>query len=165
MQLKAWAECAVNGFFPFPANGAWDKEFARVFSKDLRATFNATTHSYDTWLSLYQTFNHSLVVFTPFNHGFTSVVAIPDSANPKGGFVSMNGWEGGYHSLAKKDLWYSDTAFAVIEVDAQGKRKIVEFREATNMPSGGGVLPPGTDWACVLPNTGPGGNGSVKMAV
>lgn len=139
----------VPGFFPYPENGPWDNVFAQTFSPNLIATFNNTHHyNYHGWLEVYRTFNATLgLSFDPFRHGFTSIVAVPNANGDKGGTVFMAGWEGGLHRLLKRELWFSDAAFAVVNDVGGGKRRIVEFRESSNMPSTV-RMPRENEWEC-----------------
>ncbi|KAF2734322.1 hypothetical protein EJ04DRAFT_437232, partial [Polyplosphaeria fusca] len=148
IQLSSWMECQVNGFFPYPANGAWDKAFADTFSPDLKATFNDTHYSYDGWLALYHNFNVTLgqSFGDSFKHGVTNALAVPDPSGGRGGFVYLIGWEGGFHTLLKRDLYFTDAAFAVVR-EYQGKRKVVEFRESSNIPNTS-PMPPPNEWTC-----------------
>ncbi|KAF2800398.1 hypothetical protein K505DRAFT_228858 [Melanomma pulvis-pyrius CBS 109.77] len=147
IQLSSWMECQVNGFFPYPANGAWDKVFATTFSPDLKATFNDTHYNYDGWLQLYRNVNVTLGKnFAPFKHGFINTLAIPNANGDKGGTVYMIGWEGGTHALLKRDLYFTDALFAVVK-DVGGKRKVVEFRESSNIPNTA-PMPEPNEWTC-----------------
>ncbi|ORY19158.1 hypothetical protein BCR34DRAFT_595601 [Clohesyomyces aquaticus] len=148
IQLSSWIECQINGFFPYPENGAWDTVFASAFSKDLKATFNDTQYGYDGWLQLYKSFNVTLGrSFSKFQHGFTSSLAVPNSSGDKGGMVYVIGWEGG-RTVLGKDVWFSDAAFAVVK-DVGGARKVVEFRESSNIPNSA-PLPPENPWTCAF---------------
>jgi hypothetical protein len=125
----------------------WEGGHARSFSKDLRFTFNDTHYDFDGSLRLYKTFNASLEkAFAPFNHGFINTLGIPNSNGDKGGFVYMIGWAGGYQKFAKQDVYYTNAAFAVVK-EEEGQRKIVEFRESSNIPNHGAV-PKETEWDC-----------------
>ncbi|KAF2702806.1 hypothetical protein K504DRAFT_463989 [Pleomassaria siparia CBS 279.74] len=149
IQLSSWMECQVNGFFPYPANGAWDKAFASTFSPDVRATFN-NSHQYDYggWLELYHSVNVTLgKSFAPFKHGFISTLAIPNENGDKGGTVYMIGWEGGTHALLKRDLYFTDALFAVVKDIGSGERRVVEFRESSNIPNTA-PMPEQNEWTC-----------------
>ncbi|KAF2871169.1 hypothetical protein BDV95DRAFT_494982 [Massariosphaeria phaeospora] len=149
IQLSSWLECQVNGFFPFPANGAWDEVYANAFSKDVIASFNDTRFNYDGWLELYHNFNVSLGRnFEPFKHGFISTTAIPNMNGDKGGFGYLIGWEGGLHTALKRDLWFTDASFIVVK-EVNGQRKIVEMRESANIPNSA-PLPEQDPWTCAF---------------
>lgn len=137
------------GFFPYPANGAWDTVFASTFSPSLKATFNNTHYDFDGWLQLYRNFNVTLGQnFAPFRHGFINTLAVPNANGDKGGFVYMIGWEGGFHALLKRELYFTDAAFAVVE-EHSGERRIVEFRESSNIPNTA-PMPPPNEWECTF---------------
>lgn len=150
IQLVNWFQCQTNGFFPYPANGAWDEVYRQTFDPSLLATFNNTRYGYSGWLSLYHNFNITLGnAFSPFRHGFLSSLAVPNANGDKGGFVYAIGWEGGFHALAKRELWYTDAAFAVVK-DVEGVgRRIVEFRESSNIPNTA-PMPEENKWQCGL---------------
>lgn len=147
VQLSSWLECQINGFYPFPANIDWPENHAKAFSKQLRFTFNDTHYDYDGSLQLYRSFNATLgKAFAPFKHGFINTLGIPNSNGDKGGFVYMIGWAGGYQTRAKRDMYFTNAAFAFIK-EEQGQRKIVEFRESSNIPNTA-PLPEQTQWDC-----------------
>jgi hypothetical protein len=138
------------GFYPFPANTEWPQGHASSFSKDLLFTFNDTRYDFEGSLRLYKTFNASLALsFAPFKHGFINTLGIPNMNGDKGGFVYTIGWAGGYQTLAKRDMYFTNAAFAVIK-EEHGKRKIVEFRESSNIPNRA-PLPEQTAWNCHFP--------------
>lgn len=59
----------------------------------------------------------------------------------------MIGWEGGYSTALKRELWFSDAVFAVVKDVGGGERRVVEFRESSNMRST--VEMPGeNEWVC-----------------
>ncbi|KAF2245984.1 hypothetical protein BU26DRAFT_393534, partial [Trematosphaeria pertusa] len=148
IQLSNWLECQVNGFFPYPANGAWDQVFAASFSSSLLATFNTTHYNYTGWLALYHSFNETLgQTFSVFNHGAINTLAVPNSNGDKGGLVYMIGWEGGTHILLNKDLYFTDATFAVVQDVGGGERRIVEFRESSNIPNTA-AMPEPNEWTC-----------------
>ncbi|KAF2279906.1 uncharacterized protein EI97DRAFT_429678 [Westerdykella ornata] len=149
LRLSSWLECRVNGFFPYPANGAWDTVFAQTFSPSLLATFNTTHHyNYTGWLELYHSINVTLGQnFAPFKHGFTHTLAIPNDNGDCGGTVYMIGWEGGYHVRSKQEFYATDAAFAVVENVGGGERKITEFRESANIWNTA-PLPKPNEWTC-----------------
>jgi hypothetical protein len=137
----------VPGFYPFPANTEWPQGHAASFSKDLRFTFNDTHYDFDGSLRLYKTFNASLSrAFAPFKHGFTHTLGIPNDNGDKGGFVYTMGWAGGFQKYAKRDMYFTNAAFAVVK-EVKGERKIVEFRESSNIPNHA-PLPEQTMWDC-----------------
>lgn len=137
----------MAGFFPYPQNGAWDQVFASIFSPDVKATFNDTHYNYDGWLQLYHNFNVTLgKTFAPFRHGFLSSLAVPSNNGDKGGFVYLMGWEGGFHALLKRDLYFTDAVFAVVK-EINGERKVVEMRESSNIPNTA-PLPEPNEWEC-----------------
>ncbi|KAF2827107.1 hypothetical protein CC86DRAFT_291906 [Ophiobolus disseminans] len=147
VQLGSWLECQINAFYPFPANTDWPKTHAQAFSKDLRFTFNDTHYDYDGSLQLYKSFNATLgKAFAPFKHGFINTLGIPNSNGDKGGFVYMLGWAGGFQTRAKRDMYFTNAAFAVIK-EEEGQRKIVEFRESSNIPNTA-PLPEQSNWDC-----------------
>ncbi|KAF2113800.1 hypothetical protein BDV96DRAFT_578354 [Lophiotrema nucula] len=150
IQLSNWFQCQANGFFPYPANGPWDQVFASAFSKDLKATFNDTHYGYDGWLQAYRNINVTIgKSFAPFEHGFTSTLAVPNSNGDKGGLVYAIGWEGGYSTFYNRTLYFTDGAFAVVKI-VDGQRKIVEFRESSNIPNTA-PMPTPNDWTCSFP--------------
>lgn len=62
-----------------------------------------------------------------------SVVGVPN-AGDVGGFVYMTGWQGGYILGDESRLLNTtDAAFMVIKQEKNCERKIVEFREASNL--------------------------------
>ncbi|KAH9882606.1 hypothetical protein J1614_000842 [Plenodomus biglobosus] len=147
MQLASWLECQINGFYPFPANTHWPEAHARTFSKSLRFTFNNTHYDFDGSLALYKSFNATLgSAFLPFKHGFINTLGVPNANGDKGGFVYMIGWAGGFQRRAKRDMYFTNAAFAVV-AEEDGERKIVEFRESGNIPNTA-VLPEPVDWGC-----------------
>ncbi|KAI9708736.1 MAG: hypothetical protein M1820_003691 [Bogoriella megaspora] len=149
VELGNWLECQVNNFFPYPANGAWDGAYDEAFSPDLLATFNQSHFNFDGFKALAKTFNTSIgVSFKKFEHGFHSTVGVPNSNGDKGGFVYATGFEGGSTVLGT-DVWYEDAAFAVIKDVGGGERKIVEWRESSNIPVSI-PLPPTQEWTCGL---------------
>ena len=138
------------GFFPYPANGAWDKVFAETFSREVRATFNSTLYNYDGWLEFYHNVNVTLgKSFAPFKHGFISTLAIPNENGDKGGTFYAIGWEGGVHALLKRDLYYTDALFAVIR-EVNGERRVTEIRESSNIPNTA-PKPKPNEWTCNFP--------------
>ncbi|KAJ4346465.1 uncharacterized protein N0V89_010394 [Didymosphaeria variabile] len=148
VSLQLWTECQVTRLFPIPSNGAWDKAFADTFCPSLLATFNNTHYDYSGWLNLYKSFNATIgKTFAHFEHGLTSTLAVPD-ANGIGGLAYLIGWEGGYHNYLKKDLWFSDAAFARVAT-VNGERQIVEFRESSNIPNTA-PLPEPREWTCAF---------------
>ncbi|KAL5117368.1 hypothetical protein ACEQ8H_004684 [Pleosporales sp. CAS-2024a] len=150
VQLGNWLECQINGFYPFPANTHWQQGHAWSFSRGLRFTFNDTHYDFDGSLRLYKTFNATLArAFAPFKHGFINTLGIPNSNGDRGGFVYSIGWAGGYNRYAKRDMFFTNAAFAVIR-EEQGQRKIVEFRESSNIPNHA-PLPEQTVWDCHFP--------------
>ncbi|KAF2192026.1 hypothetical protein K469DRAFT_346475 [Zopfia rhizophila CBS 207.26] len=150
IQLASWLECQVNGFFPYPENGAWDQVFTRSFAPELKATFNGTQYNYDGWLRLYKNFNVTLGKnFAPFKHGFLNTLAVPNASGDKGGFVYLIGWQGGTHTVLKRDLYFTDAAFAVVKEVYGGERRIVEFRESSNIPNTA-PMPDPNEWECTF---------------
>jgi len=98
-------------------------------------------------LRLYTAFNATLgVAFAPFKHGYINVLGIPNVNGDKGGFVYMIGWAGGFQIRAKQDVYFTNAAFAVVK-EEEGKRKIVEFRESSNIPNTV-PLPDPVEWTC-----------------
>lgn len=149
MQLASWLECQINGFYPFPANTHWPAGHARSFSRSLKFTFNDTHYDFNGSLKLYQSFNETLgKAFQPFKHGPINTLGVPNANGDKGGFVYMIGWAGGFQTRAKRDMYFTNAAFAVVGVE-QGERKIVEFRESSNIPNTA-VLPEPVEWGCTF---------------
>ncbi|CAE7186923.1 hypothetical protein P3342_008637 [Pyrenophora teres f. teres] len=147
VQLSSWVECAVNGFYPYPANTDWPKGHATSFSKDIRFTFNDTHYDFDGSLRLYKAFNATLAMaFAPFKHGYINSLGIPNINGDKGGFVYIIGWAGGFQTRAQRDVYFTNAAFAVVK-EEEGERKIVEFRESSNIPNTA-PLPEPVDWTC-----------------
>jgi hypothetical protein len=144
--LANWMMCQVNAFFPHPNNTSWDTHYTSTFHPSLLASFNSTPFSYTSLLTFYHSVNTTLsLAFSPFRHGFTSVVAVPNS-NDKGGFVYMTGWEGGFSVAAKRELSWTDGAFAVVR-DVKGRRWVSEWRESANIPNSAPVPRP-VVWGC-----------------
>jgi len=147
IQLSSWLECAINAFYPYPANTEWPSAHEATFSKSLRFTFNDTHYDFAGSRRLYESFNATLgKAFAPFRHGFINTLGIPNANGDKGGFVYMVGWAGGFQTRAKRDLWFTNAAFAVVK-EEEGERKIVEFRESSNIPNTA-KLPEQTSWDC-----------------
>ncbi|KAH7396108.1 hypothetical protein BKA66DRAFT_258388 [Pyrenochaeta sp. MPI-SDFR-AT-0127] len=147
VQLSSWLECQINGFYPFPENTDWPKGHSTAFSKNLKFTFNDTHYDFDGSLRLYKSFNATLGhAFAPFKHGFINTLGIPNANGDRGGFVYMIGWAGGFQRRAKRDMYFTNAAFAMIR-EEEGQRKIVEFRESSNIPNTA-HLPEPQDWAC-----------------
>lgn len=118
-----------------------------AFSKDIKFTFNDTHYNHAGSLALYHSFNKTLgKSFAPFKHGFINTLGIPNANGDRGGFVYMIGWAGGMHRAAKRDLYFTNAAFAVVG-DRGGKREIVEFRESSNIPNSA-PLPAEDEWEC-----------------
>lgn len=142
----------MEGFYPFPANTDWPNGHATSFSKNLKFTFNDTHYDFDGSRRLYQSFNKTLGgAFVPFKHGFINVLGIPNANGDKGGFVYMIGWAGGFQTRAKRDMYFTNAAFAVVK-EEEGQRKIVEFREAGNIPNSA-ALPEPVEWGCEFNKT------------
>ncbi|CAO2647429.1 Nn.00g083510.m01.CDS01 [Neocucurbitaria sp. VM-36] len=147
VQLSSWLECQINGFYPFPANTDWPNGHASAFSKNVKFTFNDTHYDRDGSLKLYKSFNATLGrAFAPFKHGFINTLGIPSANGDKGGFVYMIGWAGGFQQRAKREMYFTNAAFAVVK-EEQGQRKIVEFRESSNIPNTA-PLPDAIEWGC-----------------
>jgi len=147
MQLSRWLECQINGFYPFPANKNWPAGHARSFSRSLKFTFNETHYDFNGSLQLYKSFNKTLgEAFHPFKHGHINTLGVPNANGDKGGFVYMIGWAGGFQTRARRNMYFTNAAFAVVGVE-QGERKIVEFRESGNIPNTA-VLPEPVEWGC-----------------
>ncbi|OAL46899.1 hypothetical protein IQ07DRAFT_614110 [Pyrenochaeta sp. DS3sAY3a] len=147
VSLSSWLECQINSFYPYPANTHWPTGHSTAFSRSLKFTFNDTHYDFPGSLSLYQSFNATLGrAFAPFKHGFINTLGIPSASGDKGGFVYMIGWAGGYQVRAKRDMYFTNAAFAVVREEG-GERKIVEFRESSNIPNSA-VLPEPREWGC-----------------
>jgi hypothetical protein len=84
---------------------------------------------------------------------------VPNANGDRGGFVYVIGWAGGYNAYAKREVWYTNAAFAVVK-EQGGVRKIVEFRESSNIPNHA-ALPEQTIWSCSFPKGE--GRGDLKM--
>ncbi|KAL6706282.1 hypothetical protein ACN47E_005572 [Coniothyrium glycines] len=146
-QLSSWLECAINSFYPFPANTDWETGHRNSFSQSLLFTFNNTHYDFPGSLRLYKSFNATLgLAFAPFKHGFINTLGIPDADGGKGGFVYMIGWAGGFQQRAKRDMWFTNAAFARVVVE-DGARKIAEFRESSNIPNSAAIPEP-VEWTC-----------------
>jgi hypothetical protein len=138
------------GFYPFPANSDWPTGHATAFSKDIKFSFNGSRYDFDGSLALYHSFNTTLAKsFEKFDHGFTNTLSVPNDNGDKGGYVFAIGWAGGLHRALQRNLFYTNGAFAVVK-DVDGKREIVEFREAGNIMNTA-PMPPTNDWACAFP--------------
>jgi hypothetical protein len=136
-----------TGFYPYPENTNWAKDHATSFSKDVIFAFNDTRYDFEGSLRLYTTFNATLgVAFSPFKHGFINTLGVPNANGDKGGFVYMIGWAGGFQTRAKRDMYFTNAAFAVVK-EEEGARKIVEFRESSNIPNTA-HLPEAVEWTC-----------------
>lgn len=147
VQLSSWLECQINGFYPYPGNGDWPIVRDAAFARDIKFTFNDTHYNYKGSLDLYHSFNETLgKSFAPFQHGFVNTLGIPNTNGDKGGFVYMIGWAGGFHKLAKRTMYFTNAAFAVIR-DNKGRREITEFRESSNIPNTA-KLPAENEWTC-----------------
>ena len=138
------------GFFPYPANGAWDIAFDKVFSPKLQASFNGTKFDAAGWKKWYHSVNKTIgTSFELFEHGFSNVVAVPNSVTDKGGFVAVTGWQGGRirgMPASAPGLNFTDAAFAVVQITSAG-RKIVEFREMSNIPNTAQIVG-AKNWTC-----------------
>ena len=135
------------GFYPYPANTNWPNGHAKSFSKDIKFTFNDTHYDFDGSRRLYTIFNATLgMAFAPFKHGPINTLGVPNINGDKGGFVYMIGWAGGFQTRVKRDLYFTNAAFAVVK-EENGERKIVEFRESGNIPNTA-PLPEPVEWAC-----------------
>ena len=98
-------------------------------------------------MRLYTAFNATLgVAFAPFKHGYINVLGIPNINGDKGGFVYMIGWGCGFQTRVKRDVYFTNAAFAVVK-EEEGERKIVEFRESSNIPNTV-QLPDPVEWTC-----------------
>jgi hypothetical protein len=138
-----------TGFYPYPENTNWAKGHTTSFSKDVIFAFNDTRYDFEGSLRLYTTFNATLgVAFSPFKHGFINTLGVPNTNGDKGGFVYMIGWAGGFQTRAKRDMYFTNAAFAVVK-EEEGARKIVEFRESSNIPNTA-PLPEAVEWICGL---------------
>lgn len=147
LRARSLTNAYPTAFYPYPENGDWPTARDAAFSKDIKFTFNDTHYNYEGSLELYHSFNKTLgKSFAPFKHGFINTLGIPNTNGDKGGFVYMIGWAGGMHRLAKRSLYFTNAAFAVIK-DSHGKREIVEFRESSNIPNTA-PLPEQNEWTC-----------------
>ncbi|XXG97947.1 hypothetical protein Hte_004263 [Hypoxylon texense] len=70
--------------------------YDEAFGPDSKASFNATSYTFDTFKALYSVIYISLTTTyrDTFDHGFLTVVGAPN-ASDRGGFVALTGWEGG----------------------------------------------------------------------
>ncbi|OTA65326.1 hypothetical protein K449DRAFT_403918 [Hypoxylon sp. EC38] len=93
-EVADFVKDAVNNFFPY--KDGWETAYDAAFSTDLKASFNATSYTFDTFKQLYSAIYGSLTKTYQgtFDHGFLTVVGVPN-ANDIGGFVTLTGWEGG----------------------------------------------------------------------
>ncbi|OTA97238.1 hypothetical protein M434DRAFT_27074 [Hypoxylon sp. CO27-5] len=134
-EVADFVKDAVNNFFPY--KDGWETAYDAAFSTDLKASFNATSYTFDTFKQLYSAIYGSLTKTYQgtFDHGFLTVVGVPN-ANDIGGFVTLTGWEGGYVGGAGGRLVNTtDAAYAMIAQTEDCGRKIVEFRESSNLGS------------------------------
>ncbi|KAI1381129.1 hypothetical protein F4677DRAFT_460373 [Hypoxylon crocopeplum] len=134
-ELVKFAMDAVNKFFPYQEG--WETAYDAAFSKDLKASFNATAFTFDTFKALYGGVYSALTTTYQgtFVHGFLTVVGVPN-ANDLGGFVTLTGWEGGYvGGNGGRHVNTTDGSYVVISQAADCSRKIVEFRESSNLGS------------------------------
>jgi hypothetical protein len=140
----------IEGFFPYPANGDWPTAFDTAFSTDVLASFNQSRFDFDGFKDQYKAFNQTIgLAFKTFDHGFLTVVGVPNSNGDKGGFVYVTGWEGG-EVVTGQTVWYEDATFAVVKDVGNGVRKIIEFRESSNIPNSAPLVPQ-QNWTCSLP--------------
>ncbi|KAI0448425.1 hypothetical protein F5B21DRAFT_510151 [Xylaria acuta] len=131
--LAQWAQDSINAFFPF--QDGWQEAFDVAFSTDVHATFNATVFTFDTFKTAYENFYQLLNggFGGTFEHGFLSAIGVPNAAD-NGGFVTVTGWEGGHIGGAGGPLLNTtDAAFIVIAETESCERKIIEFREISNL--------------------------------
>ncbi|TRX93460.1 hypothetical protein FHL15_005735 [Xylaria flabelliformis] len=131
--LARWAQDSINAFVPF--QDGWQEGFDVAFSTDVHATFNATVFTFDTFKTAYEGFYQLLNggFAGTFEHGFLSAVGVPNAAD-NGGFVTVTGWQAGYIGGAGGRLINTtDAAFVVIAETENCERKIVEFRETSNL--------------------------------
>ncbi|KAI0381676.1 hypothetical protein F5Y04DRAFT_65714 [Hypomontagnella monticulosa] len=134
-ELAKFATDAVDAFFPY--REGWEAAYDTAFSSDLKASFNTTAYTFETFKALYGAIYVSLIrtYQGTFDHGFLTVVGVPN-ANDIGGFVTMTGWEGGYvGGSGGRFVNTTDAAYAVIAQTEDCGRKIVEFRETSNLGS------------------------------
>ncbi|KAJ3562177.1 hypothetical protein NPX13_g8659 [Xylaria arbuscula] len=133
--LAQWAQDSINAFFPF--QDGWQDAYDVAFSPDVHATFNATVFTFDTFKAAYESFYPLLSkgFGGTFEHGFLSAIGVPNTAD-NGGFVTVTGWEGGYIGGEGGALLNTtDAAYIVIAETEDCERRIVEFRETSNLGS------------------------------
>jgi hypothetical protein len=147
--LHSWMGCTIDRFFPFPGNEGWDVAYDDVFSSDLRASFNHSRFDKSGFKSMYHTLNTTIGAafgVHGFRHEMTTMVAVPNE-HDKGGFVFYTGMEGGT-TIIGTTVWLANGAMLEI-ADVNGKRQIIELREATNVPFSG--HPTGVkNWTCAF---------------
>jgi hypothetical protein len=115
----------------FPNQSSWEHGYNELFVKDGRYSFNDVNYDYDglkaNWQRVYglvSTKLKSLVILA------VDVVTVEDSDGLGGGIVFITGNETGTY-LDGSTQNARDAAFGIVKVRS-GKRKIVEWREATN---------------------------------
>ncbi|RYO98375.1 hypothetical protein DL764_007102 [Monosporascus ibericus] len=102
---------AAMGFFPFPANGAWDVAYHAAFSRGVLVSRNETKFDFDGFKALYTSFNETIGRnFIDFWHAFIKALGVPSLRVRGGGFVYLTGWEGGLTALGT-ELYAEDAAF------------------------------------------------------
>ncbi|KAI0502833.1 hypothetical protein F5B22DRAFT_44290 [Xylaria bambusicola] len=131
--LAQWAQESINAFFPF--QDGWQDAYDIAFSPDVYATFNATVFTFDTFKAAYESFYPLLNggFAGTFEHGFLSAVGVPNGSD-NGGFVTVTGWQGGHiGGVGGPLLNVTDAAYMIITETEDCERKIVEFRESSNL--------------------------------
>ena len=131
--LIEWTKEQVTAFFPYEEG--WGTAYDKAFSPNVFATFNHTHFDFTTLKQAYSSFVpllHTGFAGT-FSHGFISAVGVPNAVD-RGGFVTLTGWEGGFLRGDPERLYnVTDAAFIVVEEGDDCERKIIEFRETSNL--------------------------------
>ncbi|KZV84938.1 hypothetical protein EXIGLDRAFT_841844 [Exidia glandulosa HHB12029] len=122
---------SANGFFPAPGNDGWASAFDIAFAKNVSATFNDGTYTFDQFKAYFSAIKANLEAkYQNFEHSFTSLVAVSAQGGNTGGYVVVTGFEGGL--VSGTPVYGTDAAYAVVR-EINGQLKIVEWHEITNL--------------------------------
>lgn len=156
IQLAAWVECQILGFYPYPRSETaddldWLPAFKTAIHPDGRFGWNNTRYNYDGLLQIYKMF--SSVIGANYGTGWQQwrdyYVSSPDTWDPsgRGGVVTTQGFNGGVlrnHTVANN---YPNAAYFVVK-EIEGKRWIWELREHGTAPSAQTLPEVGQKWPC-----------------
>lgn len=86
--LAQWVQDSIDAFFPF--QDGQQEVYDVAFSPNVHAIFNATVFTFDTFKAAYESFYPLLSegFGGTFEHGFLSVIGVPNAAD-NGGFVTL----------------------------------------------------------------------------